>query len=250
MVLAPALQACARTLTPGAPASQPPTAASATGAPESTSLSAAPPTATPPATLTSPPTATAALTAAPRATATVAPGNSLPGQVALVNTADRAGGVGRALDLLGVNPVTGRHVLLKPNFNSADPTPGSTHPDALRALINRLWEMGARAITVVDRSGMGNTRAVMEQLGVFALAAELGFEVVVLDELADADWVLQRVPGQHWQAGFAVPRRLLEAECVVQTCNLKTHRYGGHFTLSLKNSVGLAAKHFGGYNYM
>ena len=29
---------------------------------------------------------------------------------------------------------------------------------------------------------------------------------------------------------------------VVQTCCLKTHRYGGHFTLSLKNSVGLAAK--------
>jgi uncharacterized protein (DUF362 family) len=49
-----------------------------------------------------------------------------------------------------------------------------------------------------------------------------------------------------------VPRLLLEAESVVQTCNLKTHRYGGHFTLSLKNSVGLAARTVkgGGYNYM
>jgi len=38
----------------------------------------------------------------------------------------------------------------------------------------------------------------------------------------------------------------------VQTCNLKTHRYGGHFTLSLKNSVGFAAKRTraGGYDYM
>jgi uncharacterized protein (DUF362 family) len=39
---------------------------------------------------------------------------------------------------------------------------------------------------------------------------------------------------------------------VVQTCCLKTHRYGGHFTLSLKNSVGLAAKYVPGnsYNFM
>ncbi len=33
---------------------------------------------------------------------------------------------------------------------------------------------------------------------------------------------------------------------------LKTHRFGGHFTLSLKNSVGLAGKYLpgDGYNYM
>jgi uncharacterized protein (DUF362 family) len=33
---------------------------------------------------------------------------------------------------------------------------------------------------------------------------------------------------------------------------LKTHRYGGHFTLSLKNSVGLVAKRLpgAGYDYM
>jgi uncharacterized protein (DUF362 family) len=39
---------------------------------------------------------------------------------------------------------------------------------------------------------------------------------------------------------------------VVQTCCLKTHRYGGHFTLSLKNSVGLAAKRVPGnaHDYM
>jgi uncharacterized protein (DUF362 family) len=29
---------------------------------------------------------------------------------------------------------------------------------------------------------------------------------------------------------------------MVQTCCLKTHRFGGHFTLSLKNSVGLVAR--------
>jgi uncharacterized protein (DUF362 family) len=45
---------------------------------------------------------------------------------------------------------------------------------------------------------------------------------------------------------------LLDADAIVQTCNLKTHRYGGHFTMSLKNSVGFVAKFVGGngYNYM
>jgi uncharacterized protein (DUF362 family) len=49
-----------------------------------------------------------------------------------------------------------------------------------------------------------------------------------------------------------VPKLLLDSEAVVQTCNLKTHRFGGLFTLSLKNSVGFAAKQVGGagYNYM
>ena len=42
------------------------------------------------------------------------------------------------------------------------------------------------------------------------------------------------------------------ADRVVQTCCLKTHRFGGHFSLSLKNSVGLVAKKvpYGVYDYM
>ena len=186
-----------------------------------------------------------------QATAQAAPDDWL-GTVALVRTADRAEGVRRAVELLGVNPVRGRNVLLKPNFNSADPAPGSTHPDTLRAVIMQLREIGAGAITLGERSGMGDTRTVMRQLGAFDLAEELGFKIVVFDELAAEDWAVIRTEGDHWQRGFAVPKLLLDAEAVVQICNLKTHRYGGHFTLSLKNSVGFAAKQIArtGYNYM
>jgi uncharacterized protein (DUF362 family) len=177
---------------------------------------------------------------------------SLIGRVALVRTRDRAEGVRRALDLLGVNPVDGKSVFLKPNFNSADPSPGSTHSDTLRALVERLWEMGAQRITLGDRSGMGNTRAVMSTLGVFDLASELGFETLVFDEMGAEAWAQADSPGSHWRRGFLLARPCLEADAVVQTCNLKTHRFGGHFTLSLKNSVGLAAKVVPGegYNYM
>jgi uncharacterized protein (DUF362 family) len=162
--------------------------------------------------------------------------------IALVRTQDRAAGVRRALELLDANPVRGDHVLLKPNFNSADEAPGSTHPDTLRTLLVELENRGARSIAVGDRSGMGDTRAVMQQKGVFDLAEELGFSTVVFDELEETDWVLQQSPDYYWSNGYAVPKMLLDAERVVQICNLKTHRYGGHFTLSLKNSVGFAAK--------
>ncbi len=173
-------------------------------------------------------------------------------RLAFVKTNDRPAGVRKAIELLGFNPAAGKRIFLKPNFNSSDPTPGSTHPEVLAALVTALKEMGAAKVTVGDRSGMGNTRQVMEKLGIFRLADELGFEAIVFDELGAQDWVMIQPPGMHWEKGFPFARPCLEAEALVQTCCLKTHRYGGHFTMSLKNSVGMVAKHYPpeDYDYM
>jgi len=138
--------------------------------------------------------------------------------------------------------------ICRPNFNSADPAPGSTHNDTLRSLVQALWEMGARDITLADRSGMADTNQVMRQKGIFQMGEELGFSIIVLDELGENGWVHVRPRGSHWRDGFLFARPCLDAECVVQTCCLKTHRFGGHFTLSLKNSVALVPRH--GYPYM
>jgi len=197
------------------------------------------------------PMPTPSLPPAPSPEAT-APAVSSIGRVALVKTTDRAEGTRRALDLLGLNPIQGRQVFLKPNCNTADPAPGSSHPDVLRALTAWMQAAGAAGITIGDRSGMGDTRAVMQRMGIFELAAELGLNTVVFDELAADGWVLQQPAGSHWRRGFALARPALEAQAVVLACCLKTHRYGGHFTLSLKNAVGLAAKFVPGegYDYM
>jgi len=165
-------------------------------------------------------------------------------RLAFVKTNDRVEGVRKAIDLLGINPVAGKRVFLKPNFNSSDPAPGSTHPEVLIALVMALKEMGAKGIVVGDRSGMGDTRQVMDKIGVFRLADELGFDTLVFDELKPQDWVMIQAPGSHWEKGFPFARPCLEAEALVQTCCLKTHRYGGHFTMSLKNSVGMVAKRY------
>ena len=172
--------------------------------------------------------------------------------VAFVQTRDRAQGVRQAIDLLGPLALANQRILLKPNFNSPDPAPGSTHPDVLRALVQQLWALDAAQITIADRSGMGDSRRVMEQLGVFNMAQELDVETIVLDEL-DADaWSMVDAPNSHWQQGFPMANCCLETDAVVQACCLKTHRYGGHFTMSLKNSVGLVAKTRPGdsHNYM
>jgi uncharacterized protein (DUF362 family) len=173
-------------------------------------------------------------------------------RVVLVKTKERAAGVRRALELLKPPSPSGQDVLLKPNFNSPHPAPGSTHSDVLRTLVSWFKETGARTITVADRSGIGNTRRVMEEKGVFDLGREMGFQVLALDEMEKEDWEPVQVPGGHWRDGFYFARIARQAPYIVQTCNLKTHRFGGHFTLSLKNTVGLVAKTLPGQtrNYM
>jgi uncharacterized protein (DUF362 family) len=161
-------------------------------------------------------------------------------RISLVSTGDRANGVIKAIDLLKINPVRGKEVVLKPNFNTADPAPGSTHADTLRSLIIKLKEMGAKKITLAERSGPGpTTRENMEKKGVFNMAKELGFDIVDLQAMARDGWILVKPKDSHWKDGFLFPKIYKEAECVVQTCCLKTHQFGGHFTLSLKCSVGM-----------
>jgi uncharacterized protein (DUF362 family) len=251
-VLAPLINACAPDADPAAtsdgqlPATAAPTSTGTpfpTHMPEATETTAADPTNTPDQPVESDPNE--ANHATPTEEVSVA-------RVALVMTADRASGVRQAIELFGLNPVRGNRVLLKPNFNSAEGAPVSTHPDILRTLVTEMNEMGARSITIGERSGMGDTRAVLKQTGVFELVDEFGLDAVVFDELDEREWVVQQSGDFHWSSGFAVPRILLDSECVVQTCNLKTHSYGGHFTLSLKNSVGFVARTTspGGHNYM
>jgi uncharacterized protein (DUF362 family) len=109
--------------------------------------------------------------------------------------------------------------------------------------------MGVKDITLAERSGPGDsTRSVMEKKGIFELAQELNFKIVNLEEVSPEDWSKIELKESHWSEGFHFPRIYLEAESIIQTCCLKTHAYGGHFTMSLKNSVGLVPMK--GYPYM
>ncbi len=174
------------------------------------------------------------------------------GEVFVLKTTDRTTGVPALLKKFGLDDYAGKQVAVKANFNSADPFPASTHLETLEAIVETLKGAGAGGITLAERSGMGDTAEVLEEMGVFALSRKLGFNTVVLDSIGKDGWIKFERNKTHWLNGFYMAKVFHDADKIVQTCCLKTHRFGGHFTLSLKNSVGLVAKKVPGgmYDYM
>ncbi len=170
----------------------------------------------------------------------------------MTSSGDRRRSIPLLLEKIGLSDYKGRQVAIKANYNSANPFPASTHPETLRALIESIKKAEASSITLAERSGMGKTSQVLDKLGVYSLSRELGFDVKVLEHSSQDEWVKIDSKGTHWLRGFYISKVFTEANKVVQTCCLKTHRFGGHFTMSLKNSVGLVAKKlpYGFYDYM
>jgi uncharacterized protein (DUF362 family) len=173
-------------------------------------------------------------------------------KVYIVETSDRAKSIRMLLREFEDIDFQDKTVALKANFNSADPYPASTHLDTLEALVGYLHEARASNVTLAERSGMGSTRAVLESKGAYDLGERLGFDVISLDDLGVDGWEKIEADWLSWRDGFYIAKVFREADRVIQTCCLKTHRFGGHFTMSLKNSVGLIAKSVPGdrHDYM
>jgi uncharacterized protein (DUF362 family) len=163
-------------------------------------------------------------------------------KISLVKTADRLTGIKKAIELLGLNPVKDKDVLLKPNFNTADRYPGATHNDTLINLVLHLKDMGAKSITIGERSGPPDTADVLKQKDIYAICRKMDVKLINFEELPEDGWVKIRPEGSHWRDGFYVAKPVLDYECIVSTCCLKTHGFGGVFTMSLKLSVGLTHK--------
>ena len=163
-------------------------------------------------------------------------------RVAIVKTTDRRRGVKDVLALFNPKGIDGRRVVVKPNFNSADEAPVSTHNDTLAQLVTELYERGARSVTLGESSGPPQTHGVMQKKGIFDMARDLRFDIVDFERIGDDDWMPFSAAGTHWPDSFALPRLVTHADYLVSTCCLKTHGYGGVFTMSLKLAVGLTPK--------
>ncbi len=173
-------------------------------------------------------------------------------EVFITGNKDRIAGVQSVLEGFDLSPFSGSSVAVKANFNSADPFPASTHPDTLNTICSAILDQHPAGLRLVERSGMGNTRQVLELAGVFDLARTRGFDVTVLDEMDRDGWQEIQAAGIHWSRGFFLAKDIARADYVIQTCCLKTHRYGGNFTMSLKNMVGAVARRVPGldFNFM
>jgi uncharacterized protein (DUF362 family) len=174
--------------------------------------------------------------------------------VTLVKGQTRPAAIRKAVDLLGPLGLAGRDVYLKASYNSQDPFPASTHPETLRTVVRTLRDMNCRRIFLVERSGMGITTEVWQGLGIPDVVKGLQVTLLPLESLETGQWRREELQGSHWKRGVEVPWFLTTDACVVQISNLKTHRFGGIFSASLKNSVGLIAKRGqvdgSPYNYM
>jgi uncharacterized protein (DUF362 family) len=159
-------------------------------------------------------------------------------RVVIADGATRAEATRRALEAWGGNPVRGLHAFVKANYNSADETPGSTHPETLAALLGALKDWGARSLLLGERSGMGTTGEVLGARGVPEAAKRHGMKVLDLEEAGGDAWVSRGFDEDHWLLGFEVARAAVETDARIYTCCLKTH-FIARFTMALKLTVGM-----------
>ncbi len=167
-------------------------------------------------------------------------------KVYILQTENQTLGVQKLMESLNLEELRDKKVAIKANFNSADPFPASTHPGTLAAILTILENLNSHTV-LAERSGMGDTDRVLHSLGIYELVSRHHGEVITLDSLGKNDF--SRFYGDHWKRGFLIASPFLDADYVISTCCLKTHRFGGHFTLSLKNSVGAIARHDPEDNY-
>lgn len=162
----------------------------------------------------------------------------------LVTTTDRREGVRRCLNHLGPLDYSGRKAYLKPNFNTADITPGSTHNDTLEELIIGLKAANPASITLGERSGPASAADVFREKKIPEMCRKHGVGLVNFEELKPEDWVTFDREGLHWPGGFQIPKLVAETDVAVATCCLKTHGFGGVYSAALKLAVGLTPKDF------
>ena len=172
-------------------------------------------------------------------TVTVTPVKETQEIAAVAYSADIAKGIDEVVARTGnldfIKP--GQKVLIKPNVNSDDPAPATTHPQALAEMVRLVKAKGAYVI-VGDRSNpQWKTITAMKATGMYSAAKEAGADEIVGFE--DEQW-LRVAPemAKNWPNGFRIPKRLAEIDHIISLPVLHTHSITSH-SLAIKNLVGL-----------
>jgi uncharacterized protein (DUF362 family) len=143
----------------------------------------------------------------------------------------------------------GDTILLKPNYNTADPFPGSSDPEFIKCIIELLYEAGAARVILGERTAFLNSWRVLEQAGIIRIAEEAGAEVRVFGKdgwqaLFDtAGWRRVEVKGGRYLRKVSLAREALEIEKVVYAPLVKTH-HAADFTGSIKLAMGFVKPFF------
>ena len=146
----------------------------------------------------------------------------------------------KSLDLLGGLSrlaSAGDTIMVKPNFNSPDPYPGSTDLGFLKTVLALLLQTGAKVIVGESSGGMWRpTSKTMAKAGLTELLAGMEVGLVAFDD-HPRDWVRIDIKGDYL-GKVTMPRSAYEATRLVYLPCLKTHNLA-RFTMSLKIAMGL-----------
>ena len=138
----------------------------------------------------------------------------------------------------GLSSVVGEgdRVLLKPNFNTADPFPASSDYEFLKTVVELVYEAGAKEVIVGDSCTLTQkTEKVMEKLHIYELE-KLPKPATVMN-FDDHEWIEKEIPGGKYLKHVSVPEILDKADKLILLPCLKTH-FIAQFTGSLKLAVG------------
>ncbi len=163
-------------------------------------------------------------------------------KIFVISTEDRLTGLEQLLDMADLSFAKGKKVVLKPNFNSSNAFPASTHDNTIRGVVTALKNAGAGEMILGESSGPSGTNSVVNAKGTRALCQEIGCEFVSFDAMPQSDWENFNFQGMNWPGGLAIPKMFREDNGIVLLPCCKTHAFGGQFTLSLKLAVGMTPR--------
>ncbi len=159
--------------------------------------------------------------------------------VSLVHGDDVEQMVREAIGLIGgieKIDVKDKTVLVKPNVVSGNPSPATTNPEVIRAMVKLLTEAGAKRIYVGDMSALLTlpTKKNMEKTGILKAAEEAGAEPLFFE---DHGWVKVDLPEAKYIKEAHVSEWIYKVDRVVNVPVIKTHRSAA-YTITLKNFIG------------
>jgi len=143
----------------------------------------------------------------------------------------------------------GDTILLKPNYNTADPFPGSSDPEFIKAVIDMLYESGAGKVILGERTAFLHSRKVLEQAGIVKVAEKAGAEVRVFGKdgwramFDRKGWRRVKIPEGQYLRKVSLAKEALEMEKIVYAPLIKTH-HAAEFTGAIKLSMGFVKPFF------
>jgi uncharacterized protein (DUF362 family) len=140
-------------------------------------------------------------------------------------------------------------VLVKPNYNTAHPFPGSSDPNFVRVVIEILYEAGAGKVILGERTALLHSHEVLKQAQIVGVAEKAGAEVRVFGKdgwaaLFDREgWRRVRVPNGRYLRKVSLAMEALETQRIVYLPLIKAH-HAADYTGAIKLAMGFVKPFF------